>query len=332
MGIRVEYGKPSTLLTAAQIKGEERATQQQLERTERLQAQQREFEYRTAIRQQDLTIDLQMQERAKLWEIQKMELRSQVDFQREEQQRQRKLDGYDNVDAELDKQIQAGQMNEEEAKSFRIKNDLARQGMNVSISDIRRLQEEEKEEERYGVQPYWMRGQEAQEGTPGRQLYEAKMAEGISGQRTGTVPWDLNPQYIRTAAAEESRVNRGIFLEPEDIDEFLRTGAAQLPLADKQLDVGVQADVQGGTRGGVQEGEVPVISPTGEQGTIPFEDLEEALAEGYTRVTEEPLPKPQITREQAEKRYKKYKYPSLKRFFTQSPLKTAVEIYGMRNK
>ncbi|GAH02752.1 unnamed protein product, partial [marine sediment metagenome] len=62
MAIRIEHGEPSTLLTAAQMKGQERAARQQLEVTERLQAQQREFEYRTSIRQQDMAIDLQMQE------------------------------------------------------------------------------------------------------------------------------------------------------------------------------------------------------------------------------------------------------------------------------
>lgn len=95
MGIRIEYGRPETLLTAAQMVGEERAAQQQLEVSERRQAQQREFEYRTAIRQQDMAIDLQMQERAKLWEIDKMELRSRLDFEREEKKRQRVLDEYD---------------------------------------------------------------------------------------------------------------------------------------------------------------------------------------------------------------------------------------------
>ncbi|GAG82746.1 unnamed protein product, partial [marine sediment metagenome] len=33
------------------------------------------------------------------------------------------------------------------------------------------------------AQPYWMKWQDAPEGTPERQLYETKMAEGISGKR-----------------------------------------------------------------------------------------------------------------------------------------------------
>lgn len=95
MGIKIKHGEPSTMLTAAALAGEERAAQQQLEISERQEAQQREFEYRTAIRQQDMAIDLQMQERAKLWEINKMELRSRLDFEREEKKRQRVLDELD---------------------------------------------------------------------------------------------------------------------------------------------------------------------------------------------------------------------------------------------
>ena len=241
MGITVKHGKPSTIISAAKRAGKakaaQRASEQAMAAAARLREKQQDMEYRMTLRQQDIAIDLQMQERAKQWEIQKMELRSQIDFQREEKQRQRKLDSYDNVDAELDKQVLSGNVSEEDVKLYRLKNDLARQGMNVSISELRQQQED-----RFGVRPYWMRGRDAPEGTPERQLYEAKLAEGISGVRTGTVPWDLDPRYIRTAAAEESRVNRGIFLEPEDIDEFMGMGTAGLPLGDKQLDIGVRTD------------------------------------------------------------------------------------------
>lgn len=114
MPIRIEHGRPVTLLTAAQIAGEERAARQQLERTERMQAQQREFEYRTAIRQQDMTVDLQMQKRAKLWEMEKMELRSRLDFQREEQKRQRKIDDAENATRQIEKEIQAGNIDKDD--------------------------------------------------------------------------------------------------------------------------------------------------------------------------------------------------------------------------
>lgn len=144
--IRVEHGKPSTLISAAKRAGEaraaQRASEQAMAAATRLREKQMDMEYRTALAQQDRVIDLQMNERAKLWEIQKMELRSQIDFQREEKLRQRELDGYDNIDTQLDKEVQAGRMTEKEAEPYRLKNDLARQGMNVSISEITRQQEQ----------------------------------------------------------------------------------------------------------------------------------------------------------------------------------------------
>lgn len=99
MAIRVEHGKPSTIIAAAQRAGEARAAvtvaQQAQEESDRLEAQQQEFEFKKVLRQQDMAIDLQMQERAKLWEIEKMQLRSQGDFAREERKRAQALDSYD---------------------------------------------------------------------------------------------------------------------------------------------------------------------------------------------------------------------------------------------
>lgn len=95
MPIRVEHGRPETLIAAAQRAGEAQAALRAQEQAERLQTQQMEFDYRTALRQQDIVIDLQMQERSKMWEIEKMEISSRTDFAREEQKRQRVLDELD---------------------------------------------------------------------------------------------------------------------------------------------------------------------------------------------------------------------------------------------
>ena len=95
MAIRVEHGRPETIIAAAQRAGEAQAALREAEKAERLQAQQMEFDYRQALRQQDTVIDLQMQERSKMWEIEKMELRSRMDFEREEKKRQRVLDELD---------------------------------------------------------------------------------------------------------------------------------------------------------------------------------------------------------------------------------------------
>ena len=243
MPITIKHGKPSTLLTAAQIKGEERAAQQQLERTERLQAQQREFEYRTAIRQQDLTIDLQMQERAKLWEIQKMELRSQTDFAREEQARQRKLDSYDNALQQINKEVLAGRMTEQEAYPLKLKYEMNKMGVDAPVS----LLPTGGEEDRYGVRPYYT-DPEFERDFP--ELAAAKKRDVTEG-RAGTVPYHLSPEFLRTlppSTAQEMLENKGIFFDSdEQFEEWLvnleSATPTELPLGDKQLDIGVQQEV-----------------------------------------------------------------------------------------
>ena len=208
-----------------------------------------EFDYRQALRQQDMAIDLQMQERAKQWEIDKMQLRSQIDFQREEQVRQRKLDSIDSALQQIDKEVLAGRMTDKEAYPLKLKYEMNRLGVDAPTSLL--PPGEEDEEERFGIQPYWMRGREAAEGTPERQLYESKLAEGISGQRTGTVPYYLDPTWLRETdrdVVEQVLASREIFFDtPGELDAFIermeqRRGAGELPLGDKQLDVGVRSE------------------------------------------------------------------------------------------
>jgi hypothetical protein len=230
-----------------------------------------------------MQIDLQMQERAKLWEIDKMQLRSQMDFQREEQMRSRKLDSIDSAIQQIDKEVLAGRMTEQEAYPIKQKLEISKTGVSVPISAF-----EGDEEGRTGVSPFWTEWLNEPADSKKRQYAEKKLA---ADARTGTVPWDLDPRYIRTQAAEESRVNRGIFLEPEDIDEFIGVGAAKLPLAGKQLDVGVRAEegvTQSVTKGiEVEEGRIRVISPDGQTGTILESERQDYIDQGFTIVGEQ---------------------------------------------
>ena len=230
MGIKIKHGRPSTLITAAQLAGEAR-------KQEETQKMQMEFDYRQSLRQQDMAIDLQMQERSKLWEIQKMELRSQIDFQREEQQRQRKLDSLDSAIQQIDKEVLAGRITEQEAYPIKQKLELSKMGVNVPISAFRG-----DEEDRYGVRPYYLEP-EFERDYP--ELAEAKKREVISGQRRGTIPYYLDPAYVRTnpAAARQAQEARGIFLSDEEFNDLTRGAEPTgLPLDDKSLDVGVRTE------------------------------------------------------------------------------------------
>jgi len=71
-----------------------------------------------------------------------MELRSQVDFQREEQQRQRKLDSYDNAIQQIDKEVLAGRITEQEAYPIKLKYEMEKMGVDIPTSLLPGREEE----------------------------------------------------------------------------------------------------------------------------------------------------------------------------------------------
>ena len=253
----------------------------QARKQESIQKMQIEFDYRQSLRQQDMQIDLQMQERAKQWEVDKMQLRSQIDFQREEQKRQRELDGYDNVELQIKKEIQAGRMTDKEAEPYLLKNDLARQGMNISVSEIQR----QKEDGRTGVSPFWTEWLKEPEGSARRIYAEKKLA---ADERGGTVPYYLDPSWLRETdrdVVEQVLMSREIFFDsPQDLDAFIQRAGEGVPLGNKQLDIGVRAEP---TVTGTEGGRIRVISPGGQAGTILESELQEYLDQGFEVVGEQ---------------------------------------------
>ena len=208
MGIKIKHGDPKAQLAAAAEIGERK-------KQEAAQLRQEQINFQTMLRQQDQMLELEKYERSKRWEIDKMELASRLDFEREEKVRQRKLDEFDNIDKQLDKEVQAGRLSEKEVEVYRLKNDLARGGMNVSISELTRQRDKK---EQFGIPPYWMKGKGAPEGSPERQLYKAQLKSIVEG-RTGTRPWFLDPEYISTSMGKQAQEVAGIFLTDEEIQE-----------------------------------------------------------------------------------------------------------------
>jgi len=144
------------------------------------------------------------------------------------------------------------------------------------------------------------------------------MQRQISGVRTGTVPWYLDPRHIRSKAAEEARLNRGIFLEPEDIDDFLATQDRGMP------EIAPEAE----------ERRIDVISPTGQTGTIFEGEKQDYINQGFTivgeQIEEQTLGATEMAgladiAETAEERAQQFKYPTLRTFATMSPLRFLLE-------
>lgn len=313
MPIRVEQPGLAGLYGAAAVVSK---AEKEAQRKQDIQMQQ---QYQQDMKVLDAQLDLEMYERSKRWEIDKMQLRSQVDFQREEQQRQRKLDSIDSAIQQIDKEVSAGRMTEQEAYPLKLKYEMEKMGVDMPTSLL-----PGREEEGYGVRPYWMRGRDAPEGTPERQLYESKMAEGISGERMGTRPYYFDPSFLSTypEAARQAQEARGVFLSDEEFNAMARGETAELPLGDKQLDVGVQTqpiEAVGGER-------VRVISPNGEAGSILRGEITEYRAAGF-EIIDEPTKEvePAGVREQLEAGRAKLYKPSLGTFATMSPLRYLME-------
>jgi len=166
-------------------------------------------------------------QRSREWEIEKMSLRSQADFARDEAKREQRLSSIDKKLMQLEKEKDAGRFSNDDTAFanavtyWKAQKDFIETGTRAPTVPWEQhpmmYQTEgaiaEREDEQFGIPPYWMQGKEAPEGSPERQLYETKLQQGISGQRGGTVPWDLRPESINDPIAKASRENRGIYLE-----------------------------------------------------------------------------------------------------------------------
>ena len=96
MAIRIEQpGLAGLYGRAAVISKQEAEARRKQEQQARKQEIQEQRAYQQNMKALDATLDLEMYERSKRWEIEKMQMRSQVDFQREEQKRLRVLDQYE---------------------------------------------------------------------------------------------------------------------------------------------------------------------------------------------------------------------------------------------
>lgn len=107
-GLAGLYGAAAVM--SKREKEAQKAEEQRI-RKEEIQMQQ---QYQQNVRQLDAQLDLEMYERSKRWEIDKMQLRSQMDFQREEQKRGRIIDDAENATLQIEKEIKAGNIDEDD--------------------------------------------------------------------------------------------------------------------------------------------------------------------------------------------------------------------------
>ena len=222
MGIRRIYGAGAVAKAGLAV-GQQQAAKESAQRAQQIAAQKAAQEdaqkYQQAVRQQDLMIDLQMRERAKLWEIEKMELASRMDFQRKETERQRKLTNIDNKLSQLEKEKESGKFSSNDPAYQKAINYWESQKMFVETG----IKSPTTTGREFGIQPYWMAGKEAPVGTPERQLYDAKLGQQISGVRTGTIPYYLDPSWLKAnrGIAQQVLEAHEVFLNESEIDALI---------------------------------------------------------------------------------------------------------------
>jgi len=146
----------------------------------------------------------------------------------------------------------AGRITEQEAYPIKQKLELNKMGVNVNVSAF---PGDEDAEDRYGVRPYYT-DPEFERDFP--ELAAAKKRDVTEG-RAGTIPYHLSPEFLRTlppSTSQEMFENKGIFFDSdEDFEAWLVNlegatptpkvvgrDASDLPLGDKQLDMGVRTE------------------------------------------------------------------------------------------
>jgi len=218
-GLSGLYGRLGYLAgraTAAQREAELAASfAQQIEQQQLSQQHQREMA------QFEADLRLETEKRARLWEFEKTEIVSRTNFAREEQSRQRKLDSIDSAIQQLEKEELAGRMSEKETYPLKLKYLMDKFDLDVPTPLLQAA-----EKERYGVEPYWRKFKDYPEGSPERQLHDAKLEETISGAPAGTIPFCLDPTFMKRypEAAKQAQEARGIFLSDEEFNEMAGIG------------------------------------------------------------------------------------------------------------
>lgn len=208
MPIKVRHTDIGTVLKLGELAGQSVAARREIERTQATARLAQQMEHEKEMAAFRAQLDLDAAKRSQMWAVEKMEIRSRLDFEREEGERVKKLDSIDNALRQIDKEVESGRITEEQAAPIRFSYEMKRHGATPAVSLIRPPTEKEID--------------------PVKQYIQSLLAgEGVS-------------------PAVQSRL-------------AATTGQATAP-----------------------PGEVLVTSPTGETGTIPEEDLPEALEAGYT--------------------------------------------------
>lgn len=144
MAIRVEHGRIADVGRLATLAGQSIAAQKEIEYSRAMARQLQQMEHEKEMTVFRAQLDLQASMRSQQWELEKMEIRSRVDFEREERERVRNLDSIDNALRQIDKEVESGRYDEnsERIQNLRFYYKMKRQGTAPPVSLIQPPREE----------------------------------------------------------------------------------------------------------------------------------------------------------------------------------------------
>lgn len=142
MGIEVQHGTVESIAKLGLLAGESVAAQREIKRTQVVARQAQQIEHEEKMAAFRAQLDLQASMRSQQWEMEKMEIRSRMDFEREETARKRKLDDIDSALRQIDREVESGRITEVQANALKFRQEIKKYGTAPPVSLIQPPREE----------------------------------------------------------------------------------------------------------------------------------------------------------------------------------------------
>lgn len=143
MAIRRDYRDIRTIVGLGALAGMAETERIEKQRAAAVQEQLRREKHEKEMAEFRAQLDVDATQRAQMWEIEKMQIRSRLDFEREEMERIRELDRIDGALKQIDREVESGRITETQAAPLRFSYEMKKYGVDTPVSLIRPPREQE---------------------------------------------------------------------------------------------------------------------------------------------------------------------------------------------
>lgn len=142
MPIKIQHGTVESIAKLGLLAGQSVAAQREIERAQDIKERAMQIAHDEQMFKFRAQLDLQAAMRSQEWEMEKMEVRSRLDFERSEKERIRKLDDVDNALRQIDREVEAGRITEVQANALKFRQEMKKYGAAPPVSLIQPPTEE----------------------------------------------------------------------------------------------------------------------------------------------------------------------------------------------